>query len=119
MAPVKMIKRQARAYLLSTSKELLCMRSEDKQRMEREESEFIGDLLFKGKELNCEESCLHSDSAVLSALGSSIPSTYYDRDLVIISSSWRCKYVRYKKIMRAEFHAYPQALVRAGLVSGS
>ena len=63
MAPVKMIKRQTRAYLLSISKELLRMRSQDQQRMQREERVFIGDLLFKGKELNCEESCLHSDSA--------------------------------------------------------
>ena len=97
MAPVKMIKRQARAYLLSISKELLWKRSQDKQRMQREEREFIGDLLFKGKELNCEESCLHSDSAVLSALGSSISSTYYDRDLINHFIILRCKYVRYKK----------------------
>jgi len=79
MAPVKMIKTQARAYLLSTSKEL---RSEDKQRMEREEREFIGDLLSKGSDLIARKAVPIRDSAVLSALGSSISSTYYDRDLI-------------------------------------
>ena len=51
MAPVRMIKRHARAYLLSISKEWLRMRSQDKQRMQREERVFIGDLLFKGRNL--------------------------------------------------------------------
>ena len=42
MTPVKMIKRQARVYLLSIRKELLRMRSQENQNMQREESVFIG-----------------------------------------------------------------------------